>query len=1192
MPEPQAAHEPDDHAAPPDQAPALELGAAAGLTDDTPTVISKSPPSQAAAPGPGGEVLNGSVCGRRLAHFELIEPIGVGGMAAVLRARDTQLDRIVALKILPPEMAKEPDNVQRFHQEARAAAKLDHENIARVFFCGEDQGLHFIAFEFVEGENLRAILERRGRLPAAEALHYMLQVAAGLDHAAARGVVHRDIKPSNIIITPTGRAKLVDMGLARHLDAASDKGLTHSGVTLGTFDYISPEQALEPREADVRSDIYSLGCTFYHMLTGQPPVPEGTAAKKLYHHQHVPPLDPRVLNPDIPDAVAAILARMMAKDPKDRYQRPEHLVAHLLQVGQELGVAPELAKGGVLLVDAPLPSPPQNRVGLLTAVALVGLVAVLLALSLLPAGSGPTAALLPVSSTKGETKHQKGPQKVVSPPQLAPTASTAHVSEEAELRQALAKNTSETILVKDDILLSRGGLKISPRTGRTLLLAGADASRPAVLEMRHEAASRTKPWAGLIVDADKTNVTFRNLQFLLHAGQTPEGLAAAVAVRKANKVTFERCLFLQDAPVETFLNKPARVPAASVVVEEIAKPSSVRFEECYFVRGQTAVRVNGAGQVNAVNCAFGPHGALFQLHGSTDSSPSQVSLQFCSAFVVHGPAFRLDGEGQWTVSADRCIFSCPETTLLPKQADTPALIRQTSAGVHLRYQDQHTCYHGLDVFWATKLDPGISDWGAFRQKLGIRPDGDTSFPLPRGKASPWQASDPLALLQKADSPMARPNEEAFQVNPKLRQLRQGDSGDLASKVIGLQRCVFADYSKPLPPPDGEPVVAQQKQRIVDPDAEGGGDTYRTLEAALADAKRGDVVLIKHTGPVLMDRARLKPGQEVIIRPFQGCRPVLVLSTKDLESSLFYVQDAQLRLEGLQLELAPDARELKAQAVVTLAGGGRCAFEDCIITLKGLAGVARCAVLLESGEGKTMPMPEPRPTPRVAFVNCLVRGEGDGVRIAQSRPIEVEAINVQAALDGNFLAVAGSLGESASQGEAQIKLSHVTTYLTGNLLLLDDKRAGKGLVLTQVNASDCLFVTPPGSKASLVHIEGLDSDQQLKRVFNWLGLHNWYSGFENLLDQQPPAMPDTPPPLRLDPRGWSMKYSDNEETTRSHFSRLRLEVDLEQPLSQITPQQMRSSSPEAADYGTDAAALAERLGLSAGAEESSFRESKE
>src|SRR5205823_330569 len=192
-----------------------------------PTTISRHSP---AGPLPDAD----GIRGRHLAHFELLEPIGVGGMAAVIRARDTQLDRFVALKILPPEMAGDPENVRRFHQEARSAAKLDHENVARVFFCGEDQRLHFIAFEFVEGENLRTILERRGRLPVVEALEYVIQVAAGLAHASARGVVHRDVKPSNIIITPAGRAKLVDMGLARTMERGNAE-LTQSGVTLGTF---------------------------------------------------------------------------------------------------------------------------------------------------------------------------------------------------------------------------------------------------------------------------------------------------------------------------------------------------------------------------------------------------------------------------------------------------------------------------------------------------------------------------------------------------------------------------------------------------------------------------------------------------------------------------------------------------------------------------------------------------------------------------------------------------------------------------------------------------------------------------------------------------------------------------------------------------------------------------------------------
>src|SRR5207249_312911 len=152
------------------------------------------------------------------------------------------------------------------------------------------------------------------------------------------GVVHRDIKPSNIIISSDGRAKLVDMGLARSLQPLGSGDLTQSGVTLGTFDFISPEQALEPREADVRSDIYSLGCTFYQMLTGQAPVPEGTAAKKLHHHQYVPPIDPRQLNHAIPDELAGILSRMMAKNVEDRYQDPLHLAKHLHELAGRLGV--------------------------------------------------------------------------------------------------------------------------------------------------------------------------------------------------------------------------------------------------------------------------------------------------------------------------------------------------------------------------------------------------------------------------------------------------------------------------------------------------------------------------------------------------------------------------------------------------------------------------------------------------------------------------------------------------------------------------------------------------------------------------------------------------------------------------------------------------------------------------------------
>ena len=347
-----------------------------------------------------------TLSGRRLGNYELIESVGAGGMAAVLKARDLELGRIVALKILPPAAARDPESVTRFKQEARAAALLDHENIARVYACGEDQGLYFIAFEFVEGINLRQMIERRGTISAADSVRYMIQVAAGLAHAAERGVVHRDIKPSNILITPDGRAKIVDMGLARQLEMSADGGLTQSGVTLGTFDYISPEQALDPRRADVRSDIYSLGCTFYHALTGRPPVPEGTAAKKLQAHQHTDPLDPRQIKPGIPDELVVILARMMAKDQTQRYQSPEELIAHLKGLAERLHISTDaVAHDSVVrsVRAAPSLQPPHLRLGWVLGTAAVAIAVAALALSTGDPGPTPPAAVAPSQRTRRPT---------------------------------------------------------------------------------------------------------------------------------------------------------------------------------------------------------------------------------------------------------------------------------------------------------------------------------------------------------------------------------------------------------------------------------------------------------------------------------------------------------------------------------------------------------------------------------------------------------------------------------------------------------------------------------------------------------------------------------------------------------------------------------------------------------------------
>lgn len=270
-----------------------------------------------------------SLIGQQLDHFLIESLVGTGGMGAVFRGRDLRLDRVVAIKVVPVG-DRSAEAMKRFRFEAQSAAKLDHPNIARVYYVGETHEWSYIVFEFVEGTNLRELVLKQGLLSIDEAVCLTRQVAEALQHASERKVVHRDIKPSNILVTQAGQAKLVDMGLARTTELdKSTNDLTASGVTLGTFDYISPEQAHDPRGADVRSDIYSLGCTLYFLLTGQPPFPDGTALQKLLLHGTKLPEDPRYFRSDISDSMIAILRKMMAKKPGDRYQEPNDLIQDL-----------------------------------------------------------------------------------------------------------------------------------------------------------------------------------------------------------------------------------------------------------------------------------------------------------------------------------------------------------------------------------------------------------------------------------------------------------------------------------------------------------------------------------------------------------------------------------------------------------------------------------------------------------------------------------------------------------------------------------------------------------------------------------------------------------------------------------------------------------------------------------------------
>ena len=342
------------------------LGPDPFIVGDEPTVISQGPPRlfPQVRPGTHPTELGRLLEGERLGHFDLEEFIGGGGMGAVFRALDTMLNRIVAVKVLSSDQASDEDTQRRFRNEAQSAARLDHENIARVYYVGEDRGVHYIVFEYIEGINIRELVSRDR--PAA---HWRMRSASpgklprrSHMRAIAMSCIAISSRPT-CLITPGGRAKLVDMGLARlHQVEHTENDLTASGVTLGTFDYISPEQARDPRMADVRSDLYSLGCTLYFMLTGRPPFPEGTVLQKLLRHQGDAPPDPRDFRSETPEQLAQVTMRLLAKSPDARYQTPDELITALGIVCDELGLpVSELLRPIPLLVEPLRPLLPRGQ---------------------------------------------------------------------------------------------------------------------------------------------------------------------------------------------------------------------------------------------------------------------------------------------------------------------------------------------------------------------------------------------------------------------------------------------------------------------------------------------------------------------------------------------------------------------------------------------------------------------------------------------------------------------------------------------------------------------------------------------------------------------------------------------------------------------------------------------------------------
>lgn len=294
---------------------------------------------------PGIGEASRDLSGRTIGDFQIERLLGRGGMGEVYLARQVSLDRLVALKVLKPEMLANPRHRARFQKEALSAAKLNHPNIVHVYSFSEVDGLHSIAMEYVPGTNLKEFIVRRGVPDLPLAFSIMRQATQAVTAAGELGLVHRDIKPENLLLTRKGQVKVADFGLCRTNEAPGQVELTQEGVTLGTPMYMSPEQ-VQGRDLDQRSDLYSLGVTFYHMLAGLPPFRADSALALALKHVREAPVSLAVHRPDLPPELVATIMRLLEKEPSRRYPNGAELLKDLIR-----------QKESILAVSQTLPLP-------------------------------------------------------------------------------------------------------------------------------------------------------------------------------------------------------------------------------------------------------------------------------------------------------------------------------------------------------------------------------------------------------------------------------------------------------------------------------------------------------------------------------------------------------------------------------------------------------------------------------------------------------------------------------------------------------------------------------------------------------------------------------------------------------------------------------------------------------------------
>ena len=673
------------------------------------------------------DILPGSV---RLKHFEVRQRIGSGGMGRVFLGEDLTLRRPVALKVLNPSSAIEPAMLARFQNEARSAASLRHDNIAQVYFTGASHGIHFIACEYIAGRTIRDLIEEHETLSPDLVLNYAVQATLALNHMYASGVIHRDIKPSNIIVSNDGRVKIVDLGLARRDTPDSVCDVTVAGSTLGTFDYLAPEQARDPHEADVRSDIYSLGCTLYHMLTGQPPYPEGTALQKLLDHQGKQAPDPARINKRVPDDIADIVWTMMKTDPADRYQTPGELLWELIEVATEMGLQGIPADGLVWRqIDEPAARQHSGITVLLIAVVIFCITAATLHFSDSDLPIDALTTELPASGASFDTtKTEDSPFEAAAVSnQGAPGAQPAVLLQDSPgpfiIHSPNGKRT-ECITLSDALSSAQEGAEIEltfnglspvpikqlPRLDhQTVRMFAADGTRP-VLEFR---GIRDDPLATSMFTLINSNLSLEGIAIRL----VPDGDAtgSAWSVFDCSGSTH---LNLRQCSIAVADTDAAKVEICQLKESTSDKEARHNMEVSLtdvIVRGTADlfhIETQADGQIRLDNCGFGLEGYLLNNTGSAsldDPGSLELILEHVTC-VLGAPLIRIF-EKQF--SAPRRVFSevrvVSRASVFCSTVDGGTLIESSGTGLLdelselLNWNGDTNLYLGYSDFWTLQI---------------------------------------------------------------------------------------------------------------------------------------------------------------------------------------------------------------------------------------------------------------------------------------------------------------------------------------------------------------------------------------------------------------------------------------------------------------------------------------------------------